>query len=182
MRALAFVTLILVVLISPATAQEAYDPYADRIVSDDISALPQAVQDKRAQLIEATKSGDMEQLRAIMDAQETPPRVSFGDPEDPIEHLRSESADGEGLEMLAILRNLLEAPYAIIGATSDEPSYVWPYLAVMEIPELTPAQKVDAYRIMPADLVKDLPEMGAWYYWRVFIGKNGDWQAFVAGD
>src|SRR4051812_42321325 len=91
-----------------------YDPYADMVVSDDIAALPQAVQDKRAALIAVTKSGDIEGLRAIFDAQKTQPTVSFGGPDDAVAFLKTESADGAGVETLAVLRDLLEAPYATI--------------------------------------------------------------------
>ena len=181
MRALLLAALMMLGAGHAALGQD-YDPYADMVISDDISALPQAVQDKRAQLIEAARSGDITSLKAIIDAQKSSPRVSFGDPEDAVAYLRTASADGEGIETLAILRDLLEAPYAIIGATSEEPSYVWPYLAVIDATALTPAQMVDAYGLMPAEYAKELPEMGAWYYWRVFIEKNGAWSAFVAGD
>ena len=184
MRAFMFAGLLALGGGQAVSAQEAppYDPYADMVVSDDLTKLPQAVQDKRAALIEATKSGDIAALKPIMEAQTAPPRVSFGDPDDAIGYLKTESADGGGLEILAILRDLLEAPYAKIGATSAEPSYVWPYLAMADVTALTPAQMVDAYRIMPADQAKDLAGMGAWYYWRVFIDENGEWSAFVAGD
>jgi hypothetical protein len=167
-----------------ALAEDAapYDPYADMVVSDDLSKLPQAVQDKRAALIAVTKSGDIEGLRAIITAQKTPPQVSFGGPDDAVAYLKTESVDGTGLETLAILRNMLEAPYAMIGATSAEPSYVWPYLAVADVEALTPGQMVDAYRPMPSDHAVDLADMGGWYYWRVFIQPDGEWSAFVAGD
>jgi hypothetical protein len=159
-----------------------YDPYADMVISDDIKALPKPVQDKRAALIEAAKSGDIEALKAIFDAQKTPVQVSYGDPEDAIAYLKTASADGNGAQTLAILGELLDAPYAIIGATSDTPSYVWPYLAMVDVTKLTPAQLVDAYRILPAETVAELTVMESWYYWRVFIDPNGDLSAFIAGD
>ena len=182
MRGLILAGLLLFAGSAAVTAQEAYDPYADLVISDDIKALPKPVQDKRAALIEAAKSGDIEALRAIFEAQKTPVQVSFGDPEDPIGHLKSESIDGNGVELLAILSESLEAPYAIIGATSETPSYVWPYLAMVDLTKLTPAQWVDAYRILPRETAKDLVAMEAWYYWRIFIDPNGDLGAFIAGD
>lgn len=184
MRAFLFAGLLAVTGCLTAQAEDAapYDPYADMVVSDDIAALPKPVQEKRAALIAATKSGDISKLKAILDAQKAPPRVSFGDPEDAIAYLKTESADGNGVQMLAVLGELLDAPYAVIGASSETPSYVWPYLAVADVTKLSPAEWVDAYRILPPEQAKGLVEMEGWYYWRVFIDPDGELSAFVAGD
>ena len=48
-------------------------------------------------LIAATKTGDIEACAPSWTARARAPRVSFGDPEDPIAYLKTESADGEGL-------------------------------------------------------------------------------------
>ncbi len=170
---------------APAFAQEAPETYPvpEVTISSDLSALPEAVRATRDKLIAAARSGDIEQLRPIIAAQANPPQVSYGDAGDPVEYLTTYSADGGGAENLAILLDLLDAPYAVLDAGSDDPSYVWPYLAVMDnLADLTPAQKVDAYRILTPDQLQELIDLEAWYYWRVYIGKNGEWQAFVAGD
>jgi len=159
-----------------------YNRFEDMTVSDDVTALPQAVQDTRAALIAVTKSGDITGLKAIFDAQGTPPQVSYGGPGDAVEYLTTASADGGGIETLAVLRNLLEMPYAIIGATSENPTYIWPYLAETDITALTPAQMVDVYRLMPPEYAKSLAEMEGWYYWRAFIEANGELSSFIAGD
>ena len=171
-------------LIAPATAQEADEMiYPEFTVSSDLSLLPKAVARKRQQLIDAAMTGDIEALRPIIEAQANPPTVSYGGPDDAVDYLKTYSADGAGLENLAILLDLLNAPYAVFDTTSDSPSYVWPYLAVVpDLAELTPIEKVDAYRILSHDQLTELTELQAWYYWRVYIGKDGEWQAFVAGD
>ncbi|MET3926399.1 hypothetical protein [Devosia sp. 2618] len=177
--------LVALLLSGPALAQEAVstNPYDDMVVSDDLSALPEAVRAMRQQLIDATKSGDIESLQAIIDAQDTPPTVSFGLPDDPVAYLKEQSADPEGRQILAVLRNVLEAPYAKIDASSETPSYVWPYLAVVpDISNLTPAQTVDAYRLVSDEDLKGMTEFGGWFAWRVFIGTDGEWQMFVSGD
>src|SRR5690606_21474617 len=98
-------------------------------------------------LRKAALSGDMEQLAAVFAAQPAPVTVSFGDPADPIAHLKGESADGEGVEVLAILANLLSAPYAAFDGGDGDAGYVWPSLAFYEdISDLTPAELVTAYR------------------------------------
>ncbi|MFC3705359.1 hypothetical protein ACFOOL_11390 [Devosia honganensis] len=171
-------------LAAPALAQEdaSYDPYADLVVSDDVSALPEPVRAMREQLIEATRTGDLDSLQPIIDAQDTPPNVSFGRPDDALAYLREQSEDEEGRQILALLRNLLEMPYAVLGAGSDSPNYVWPYLAVADLAALTPGQTVDAYRLVTAAQLADMHGFGGWFWWRVYIGPDGDWQAFVAGD
>lgn len=184
MRLIATMLSALLLFTPAALAQDEarYDPYADMVVSDDLAALPAPVRLKRQQLIEATRTGDIESLRAIMDAQEAPPNVSFGLPDDPVAYLREQSADPEGRQMLALLRNLLEMPYAVLGASSDTPSYVWPYLALADIENLTPEQSVDAYRLITPEQLEDMHQFGGWFWWRVYIGPDGEWQAFVAGD
>lgn len=184
MRLLA-TTLIALLLIAPAQAQDDVETYAypEYIVSNDLSALPPAVAATRQKLIDAALSGDIENLRPIVEAQEFPPTVSYGGPDDAVDYLKTYSADGAGIENLAILLELLEAPYAIFDSASDDPSYVWPYLAVVEdLSALTATEKLDAYRILTAEQLQELVDLEAWYYWRVYIGKDGEWQAFVAGD
>lgn len=181
MRLLATALLALLNIV-PVAAQD--DVAAPKVtVSSDLSQLPEAVQQKRQDLIEAALSGDIEALRPIIDAQTAPPTVSYGGPDDAVDYLKTASADGAGIESLAILLNLLNAPYAVLDTGGDSPSYVWPYLAVLpDLTTLTDAQKVDAYRIMDHQQFTGLAEMGGWYYWRVYIAENGEWQAFVAGD
>lgn len=153
------------------------------VVSDDLNELPEAVREKREALIAAAKTGDIEALRPIFAAQKTPPNVSFGDPEDPVDHLKTTAGDGKGLESLAILRDVLEAPYAAMDGGDGTIYYVWPYLAAMpDISALEPAQVVDAYRIMGQKAFDEMADYGGWLYWRAFIDADGDLTAFVAGD
>ena len=166
----------------PANAQDDM-AYPDYTVSDDLAALPEAVARKREELIAAALTGDIEALRPIVKAQAAPPTVSYGGPDDAVDYLKTYSADGQGIENLAIMLELLDAPYAVFDSASDNPSYVWPYLAVVEdLSALTPKEKLDAYRILTHEQFTELVELEAWYYWRLYIGKDGEWQAFVAGD
>lgn len=169
-------------LTAPVVAQEG-EVYPEFTVSSDLSLLPKPVAQKRQQLIDAAMTGDIEALRPIVAAQEFPPTVSYGGPDDAVDYLKTYSADGQGIENLAILLNLLNAPYAVFDSSSEDPSYVWPYLAVVpNLADITPAEKVDAYRILGHEEYANLVSLEAWYYWRVYIGKDGEWQAFVAGD
>jgi hypothetical protein len=183
-RLIEIIAFIGLTLASPAAfAQQTLEvPEGGYAVSDNLDFLPQAVREKREQLIAAAKSGDILQLKLIFDAEPAPPTVSYGDPDDPIAYLKSESADGEGIEILAILRNLLDAPYAAMDG-GDGTLYIWPYLAVMEdLSKLTPDQLVDGYRVAGYETFNQQREYGGWLYWRVFMNERGELQAFVAGD
>jgi len=152
-------------------------------VSENPELLPAPVREKREKLLAAARSGDMGQLRAVFSTEPAPPTVSFGEPSDPIAYLEQQSGDGGGIETLAILAELLAAPYAAMDGGDGDPVYVWPYLAAFEdLSALKPGQLVDGYRIMGYSRFKDMQELGTWYYWRVYIGAGGQLQAFVAGD
>ncbi len=166
---------------TPAFAQELEIPENGFVVSDDLNRLPEAVRTKLLQVHAIANSGDISQLRPILEADQT--NVSFGAPEDPTAHLMEQSADKEGLEILAILADVLEAPYAAMDGGDGEPVYIWPYLAAYEsLSEMTPGQRVDAYQIMGHAAFEEMKGLDAWYFWRVSIGADGKLQAFVAGD
>lgn len=182
MHAAAFA--LLLVAGSPALAAGLDIPQDGYAVSNDLTLLPEPVAAKRAALIAAVEAGDMDALAKIFAAEPAPPTVSFGGPDDAIAYLKETSKDGGGLEMLAILGDLLDAPYAAMDGGDGSVSYVWPYLAAMEgIGEVaTPADKVEGMRLAGYDGFKEVQELGLWYWWRVYIGESGDLQAFVAGD
>jgi hypothetical protein len=171
----------LAVLASPVAALDA--PANGYVVSSDVSELPEPVQRKREALLEAARSGDIDKLKAVFDEKKTRPNVSFGAPDDEIEYLKQNSGDGEGLEVLAILADTLEAPYAAQGSGDGKIYYVWPYFAVMEdMRALTPAQLVEGYRLLGWRGFEDMREYGGWLNWRAFIDESGELTAFVAGD
>jgi hypothetical protein len=149
---------------------------------DDVN-LPPAVLSARDELIAAAKTGDIELLRAIIKRQANPPVLSFGDPADPIEFLRQSSNDGEGRELLAIMIELLEAPYSIMPAENGEPEiYVWPAYATNDLENLSPAELIDVYKIISHQDLEEMQLFGGWYFFRVGIDANGEWRYFVAGD
>lgn len=166
---------------TPALAQNA-EVWPVPEISSDLSLLPEPVRAKREALIAAARSGDIEALRPIMEAQEHPPTVSYGGPDDAVAYLKGTSEDDEGHQILGLLLDLLDQPYAYFPDGEGTTYYVWPYLAELDLATLTPEQTVDAYRLLDADQLTELQELQAWYYWRVFISDTGEWTAFVAGD
>ena len=136
----------------------------------------------RHKLIEAAKSGDIELLRVLMDAQPEQPAVSFGDPGDPIEYLKALSSDADGREILAILLEVLEIGFVHVGAGTDEELYVWPYFAQYPIEALTPQQLVELFTLLTAADYEDMHSYGSYTFFRVGIAPDGRWLFFLAGD
>jgi hypothetical protein len=149
----------------------------------DISELPEPVGRMRELIIEAASTGDPENLRALLGRGPSATRLAFGEIEnDPIDYLRSISGDGEGLEILAILIDLLNADFVRIDAGGPEESYIWPYFAAVPLESLTPPQRVELLRLVTAGDVEDMKTYGAYNFFRIGIAADGTWRFFLAGD
>jgi hypothetical protein len=146
------------------------------------SELPEPVREKRRRLIDAAKSGDIENLRTLMQAEEEPPSVAFGDPGDPIEYLKALSADADGREILAILWEVLDSGFVHSGAGTEDDLYVWPYFALYPLEGLSSEQLVELFRLLTAADYEDMKSYGAYTFFRVGISPDGRWRFFLAGD
>ncbi|HWT29549.1 MAG TPA: hypothetical protein VN240_00815 [Propylenella sp.] len=144
--------------------------------------LPEPVRKTRARLMEAARSGDMEQLRRLMEAQPETPSVSFGDPGDPIQYLKELSSDAEGREILAILLEVLESGFVQVEPGTPEELYVWPYFAQYPLEALTPPQLVELFTLLTAADYEDMRSYGSYTFFRVGIAPDGRWLFFLAGD
>jgi hypothetical protein len=148
----------------------------------DEASLPEPVREMRRRLIEAAKSGDIEKLRALMQAQPEMPSVSYGDPGDPIEYLKALAADADGREILAILLEVLQSGFVHVGEGTDDDYFVWPYFAQYPLAALTPEQMVELFTLVTAADYEDMKSYGAYTFFRVGIAKDGRWLFFIAGD
>jgi hypothetical protein len=144
--------------------------------------LPEPVREKRQKLIDAAKSGDIENLRALMQAEETPPSVALGDPGDPIEYLKALSADADAREILAILFEVLESGFVHVGEGTEDELYVWPYFAQYPLEALTSEQLVELFTLLTAADYEDMKSYGVYTFFRVGIAPDGRWLFFLAGD
>ncbi len=144
--------------------------------------LPEPVRATRTALMEAARSGDMEELRTLMQAQPEPPSVSFGDPGDLIEYLKELSGDAEGREILAILLEVLESGFSHVGEGTPDEVYVWPYFAQYPLEALSSEQIVELFTLLTAADYEDMKSYGAYTFFRVGIAPDGRWLFFVAGD
>jgi len=171
------------IILPPAPEREERQGFQNLEIRRDLSELPSTVAKTRDELIAAAKSGDVEMLRPILKRQTNPPVVSFGEVPDPIQFLRESSNDGEGRELLAIMIELLEAPYSIVPPQDGAPQiYVWPAYASNDLENLTPAELIDVYKIVSHQDLEEMQLFGGWYFFRVGIDANGEWRYFVAGD
>ncbi|MFD1695202.1 hypothetical protein [Roseibium aestuarii] len=148
----------------------------------DVSSLPKLVARTHDQLLEAARSGDLERLRMVLEGNEVMPTLSLSEIEDPIDFLRESSGDGEGMEILAILADTLEAGFVHVDEGTPQEMYVWPYFAHYPLGQLSPAQKVELYRIVTAADFSEMQAYGIWLFYRVGIGPDGTLHYFVAGE
>ncbi len=152
-------------------------------VLHDLSLLPFPARRMRELLIEAAKSGDIEKLRPLIGTGDSATQLALGGIDgDPIEYLKSLSGDQQGYEILAMLEEVLEAGFVRIDAGSEAELYVWPYFFTTPLAKLTPAQRVELYRLVTHGDYEDMKAFGAYNFYRTAITPQGKWQFFVAGD
>lgn len=144
--------------------------------------LPAAVRQVRKDILEATRTADYDRLRLIYDANLAPPTLSFGEIGDPIEFLRQSSGDPDGYEILAILTEVMEAGWVHLNPGAADEMFVWPYFAEIPLEFLTPSQNVELLSIVTAADLEEMQTYGAYIFYRVGIGPDGEWYFFVAGD
>jgi hypothetical protein len=148
----------------------------------DLSRLPQPVARVRERILAAAKSGDLKKLVTVMQSNETMPIFSLGDEKDPAAFWRKTYPDSDGVEALAILIGILEAPFVHVDEGTPQEMYLWPYFARMPLKSLTPEQKVELFRIVTGADYKDMIDFGAYSFYRTGIGPDGTWHFFVSGD
>lgn len=148
----------------------------------DEAALPQAVRDVRRKIIEATKTGDVESLRPIIEANEEPPAFPGDDGGDPIAALKLLSGDEQGREILAILQEVLEAGYVHVDAGTPQEMYIWPYFTRVPLANLTGPQLVELFRLVTAGDFADMQDKGVYSFYRAGIAPDGTWRFFEDGD
>lgn len=151
-------------------------------IQTSLDALPERVRAMRADILEAARSGDIEEMRPVLESNELMPNVSFGGASDPIAFWKETSGDKKGREILAILIEILEMPFVRVAKGTSNEMFVWPYLAELDLEKLTPEQEVDLYRLVKPAELKSMREFGGYIWYRLGIGPDGTWHFFVAGD
>ena len=152
-------------------------------ISYDLEALPFPTRRMHELILEATKSGDIEKLRAYIGTGDSKTMLSLGDFDgDPVDFLKQESGDENGHETLAILQDILEAGYVHLDKGTDRELYVWPYFFAYPLDKLTDPQMVELFRIVTYGDFQDMKDFGGYIFYRAGITPSGRWTFFVAGD
>jgi hypothetical protein len=146
----------------------------------DLSRLPAPVARTRERLLAAARSGDLQQLAALMT--DPMPIFSFTDDKDPVAFWKANYPDSDGVEVLSILTMILESGFVWVDEGTPQEMYVWPYFVRMSLASLTPQQKVELFRIVTGADDKDMMKLGVYAFYRLGISPDGTWQFFVTGD
>ncbi|WP_237154654.1 hypothetical protein [Oryzibacter oryziterrae] len=148
----------------------------------DLSALPPKVADMRGRIVAAAMAGDMQAMRQVIGLSNPPPAFSALDDGDPIDILKAGSGDGEGLETLAILLDVLDAGWVVKDPGTSRERYIWPYFSEFPPDSLTKHQLVEVYRVLTAGDFEDMKAVGAYEFYRVEIAADGRWLLFMSGE
>ncbi len=145
--------------------------------------LPAPVRDVRRKLMEVARDGEIERLRALMEpGPEGTVVTTSQDGEDPIEVLKNASGDGNGVEILAILLETLEAGYVHLDPGGENDIFVWPYFTQVNLETLTKPQLVELFELVTAGDYERMVGNGSYDFYRVGISPDGRFEFFIAGD
>ncbi|HEY8595559.1 MAG TPA: hypothetical protein VIL84_09970 [Devosiaceae bacterium] len=151
-------------------------------VHRETSSLPAPVAALRDALMKAARTGDAEKLGPIFASQPAQPQLGYDVVPDPVAYLKESSNDGAGREPMAIMLEILEAPYAVYDEGKPDAIYVWPYLVAKDLNTLTPEELIDLYRIISYQDYQDMLQYGGWFFYRLGIDARGNWLYFSAGE
>lgn len=164
---------------APASAASKPMPEIHR----DFDKLPEPVKLMRERMLQAARSGDIEQLRPLLGVEDKATQLSLEDhEEDVIDFLKSLSGDEAGREVLAIIVDLLDTGYVHLNAGKEDEVYVWPYFYAMPLNKLTPPQIVELFEIVTAGDFEDMKKAGGYIFYSIGIGPDGSWRFFTAGE
>ncbi len=149
----------------------------------DLTKLPEAVKTLHDKLVEAAKTGDIENLRSLIGTGEDSTQFSLdATTEDPLKYLLSLSGDEGGQEILAILLEILDSGYVHLDIGTPQELYVWPYFFAIPLEKLDNRQKVELFKIVTSGDVEDMKSFGAYMFYRAGISPDGRWRFFLAGE
>lgn len=167
---------------APAQAGAAKPAGPPPEVRKGLDGLPPAVVKMRQRLLDAAYAGDMQKLKVAMQVNEMPPVFAVNEIGDPIDYLKSQSGDGQGLEILAILSDVLESSWVRINPGTRQEMYVWPAFVALPLDKLEPGQTVELYKIVTSSDLEEMKSVGRYTFYTVGIGPDGTWHWFKPAD
>jgi hypothetical protein len=163
-------------------AGKAAKPEKAAEVIRDLSLLPEKARKMRERILDAAKSGDINKVVTVMQSNEVMPVFSFGGDKNALEFWKNSYPDSDGVEVLSILVEILEAPFVLLDKGTPQEMYVWPYFYGVPLEKLSPEEKVELFKIMTGVDYKEMQVFGAYIFYRAGISPDGVWHFFVAGD
>ena len=167
---------------APAPVVAPAPPAGQPEVNRGEEGLPPAVVKMRKRLLDAAYSGDLQRLKIAIQSNEMPPVFSINEIGDPIEYLKAQSGDGQGLELLAILTDVLEAPWTRLQPGTPQEVYVWPAFVATPPDKLDAAELVEIYKIVTSSDFEEMKNVGKYTFYTVGIGPDGTWHWFKPAD
>ena len=104
------------------------------------------------------------------------------DVKDPLAYWKANFPDSEGVEVLAILTDILEAGCVRVDAGAPGEMYIWPYFARLSPKALTAEQRVELFKIVTGSDYRAMQDFGAYVFYRIGIAPDGTWHFFVSGE
>jgi hypothetical protein len=151
-------------------------------VATDHTPVPPAVLHTRDRILAAARTGDLQTVLTLMRAGGNMPVFSHTQRQDPAAYWRETYPDSDGVEILSILTSILETEPARIDAGTPQETYLWPYFARLPIKSLTPAQKVDLFRVVTGSDYQQMLARGRYVFYQLGIGPDGTWRYFLASE
>jgi hypothetical protein len=144
----------------------------------DFHSLPGPVKNMVERIAGAAETGEIENMRTVIESNELKPMVADAYVEDPIAFWKKQSADGSGRDVLAAMLDVMSSGFVRVGQGQDE-IYIWPYFAETDLSKLTPAQEVEFYRLVSPALAVPMKKDGKYRYYRLGISPSGVWHYFL---
>ena len=144
----------------------------------DTAATPKQVQRILRMIVLAAETGELEEMRAVLESNELKPMVAAKHIDDPIAYWKAQSVDGTGRDILATILDMLSTGFVLKGK-GDTGMYVWPYFAEIDLTTLTPKEQVELYRLVPPKQAKAMLASGEYTGYRLGVAPNGIWHYFL---
>ena len=144
----------------------------------DATATPKLVQRILRMIVLAAETGELEEMRAVLESNELKPMVAAKHIDDPIAYWKAQSVEGTGRDILATILDMLSSGFVLKGK-GDTGMYVWPYFAEIDLTTLTPKEQVELYRLVPPKQAKAMLASGEYTGYRLGVAPNGIWHYFL---
>ena len=170
-----FLFFVLILLFVPYQLFASEPGRANRVERAD--QLPPAVARMHQAMMRAARSGQIDNMREVLQMNELMPLIDGKFIHDPIAFWKNASPDRTGREILAVFTELLELP-PVKKATKNGDLYIWPYFAGVSLQKLAPFELVQLYRLAPAGKIAKMLRNNKYSHAFVSIGADGTWHAF----